>query len=376
MFFRTKKVYITNVGCGRRSMDALKWEKYCAEKGFKRVQNPEKADFLIVFTCGSNQAMEDKSIKVIENLRKYKGELIVGGCISGTNPKKLAKVFQGKSFTPKDKNPIKIIFGEKAADIDTKEDVSELFLEKKLSYTPENNVSYIRISEGCSGFCSYCNIKNAIGEVRSKPVEVILKEIKKCVSRGIYRFTLMSSDSGSYGIDMGHTLPGLLTTILDVDERIIIDSIQDFSPKWLIEFLDVLLPLFKSNRVRGMLLPVQSGNTRILGLMRRAVDPQKIKEACSKIKGVNKNFRIETQIIVGFPSETEAEFQETLLFIKEMFPYRVDIFKYSETDTTPAYMFPGKIDAQTIERRAKEAYGYCMREDINFTYDIITTNKW
>lgn len=180
-----------------------------------------------------------------------------------------------------------------------------------------NRFFTLRISEGCLGNCSYCTIKKAIGRLKSKPESVILTELKAALLKKQYHININSSDSGSYGLDIDSNLPKLLNAILNENKKIIIEYIQDLHPFWIIRYKEEMLRLVGTKRIKSILSAVQSWNKRILKLMNRYIDLEEFNEIMNRMKEIYPHLRLRTQVIVGFPTETEEEFEDTVAFIKK-----------------------------------------------------------
>jgi MiaB/RimO family radical SAM methylthiotransferase len=194
------------------------------------------------------------------------------------------------------------------------------------------------------GNCSYCAVKFAAGRVKSKKLDLIVREFEEGIRRGEKVFTLINTDVGSYGQDIGSNFAELLGRILDLDGQYRIRVI-DFNPRWLIQYFDKMFPLLKKNKEKFACLsmPVQSASNRILGLMRR---PYKIEDIQSCFRDLNKHIpelEINTHFIVGFPSETEQDFLRTLVFAKDFNFKRISIHPYNDRPNTESSKMGDKI---------------------------------
>jgi len=382
----------------------------------RMVTSPEEADYLLMSTCGLSKYHEDESVRRILDLKGMDGESIVYGCLPLMNTEKVASVFNGRIINTRDIDSIETFFPDFKINFKNISDANKeykepyqvehtglkhrlkerikkfdllypciffniivFFLEKcrtginKLIpavfptplvlnppvfvVDPKDNFM-LRISSGCMGNCSYCNIKKAIGKLRSKPISRILEEVKNGLSNNHYRYNIISSDTGSYGKDIGTTLPELLKAILDEDERITIDFIQDFHPMWICKYKFELIELIKTKRIKSILAPVQSGNERILELMNRKTDIKVFKGVIKDMKKVFQRLRLRTQVIVGFPTETENDFEDTITLVEECGLDEVDIFQYVERNNmTSSKIFP-KVPNEVIYDRIRKIKTY------------------
>ncbi len=210
----------------------------------------------------------------------------------------------------------------------------------------------IRVAEGCLGNCSYCAVRLAAGRVKSKIPDDIVREFRRGIQQGEKTITLINTDVGSYGQDIGTNFAELMAQLFSIEGQYRI-RIIDFNPRWLIHYYDKLLPLFKQNRERiaYLSIPVQSASDRILNLMRR---PYKIKDIQSCFNGLKKNIPelvINTHFIVGFPGETEQDFDRTFHFAKSFDFGRISIHPYNDRPGTDSSTMPDKVSDQIKFKR-------------------------
>jgi tRNA A37 methylthiotransferase MiaB len=373
-----KKIFIQSLGCSRRGLDAERIKNYFIANDCQITSSAKHADYLIVATCGLSKWFVETSIKRISDLDKFKGELIVYGCLPAMKPESLKKVFDGKMVITKNLETLDGLFPDFPVRFKDIEDANRSFgmppkaiellqadvirmIKDQFPITEgviggigfNNRFPTLRISEGCLGNCSYCGIKKAIGKLKSKPVDALLYELRKILSQKKYGINIASSDSGSYGKDIGTNFPQLLKTILDEDERITIEYIQDLNPSWICFYEDNFMGLLKTKRIKSILFPIQSGNARILKSMNRSLDINKFKRIVKGMRKASPRLRLRTQVIAGFPSETKEEFQDTIDFFKECKIDQVDIFAYYEVEGTDAADLVPKIPEGVVRERVK-----------------------
>lgn len=370
-----KKIFIESMGCSRRGLDAERIKNYFIANGCRMTSFAKQADYFVVVTCGLTKGFVETGIKQIAGLKKFKGELIVYGCLPAMVPADLKKVFSGKTVITKDIEKLDEFFPDFQIRFKDIEDANKSFLQAGLVERIKeslplrkiegirsgigfnNRFPAVRISEGCLGVCSYCGIKNAIGELKSKPVDDVLREMRKILSRKKYGINIASSDSGSYGVDIGTDLPRLLKALLNEDERVTIEYVQDLNPSWICRYEESFMELVRTKRIKSILSPIQSGNSRILKLMNRSLDINRFKGIVRDMKKACPSLRIRTQVIAGFPTETEEEFQDTVDFLKECRPDQADIFAYYEVEGAAAKEFNPKVPGPVIQKRVKRLRG-------------------
>lgn len=396
-----KKFFIEALGCALRELDAEKIKNWLTANGYKFTMSSKDADYIFFVICGLNKERCDDGVNRILAFKKMKAELIVVGCLPIMHPDMLTNVFSGKTVITKEIEKIDELFPDfkvkfKDAPDANKSFVSlgtdivqiskrlsahsvKLYFNKLIQFIIEswqaltlgrrlrnieglvggigfdNSYYSIRISDGCSWSCSYCSMKKAIGGVKSKPKEQLLDEASRGVQQNKFKFNIISSDSGSYGLEMGLSLPILLKDILALDKRITIEFVQDLNPFYFCKYKSEFLELINTGRVKSTSIPFQSGSDRILSLMNRRLDFDVFIGAIKEIRKINSRFKLRTQVIIGFPSETEEDFQKTLLVLKDCRFDEVDLFCYYEGAGTASEKIEPKVPAEVISRRMKMA---------------------
>jgi tRNA A37 methylthiotransferase MiaB len=359
-----KKIYVENLACYRRSLDATKIKEYFLLNNCSIVNSPKKADHIVVVTCAVFKAREDECIKKIMNLHeRYGHKLIVAGCLPAINEARLKSVYDGRAICTKDISDIDAIFPDfhlgfndipdantftrfKHSSVSVKETLLAfrnnswrnylelLYYVTKRSATPYN----IRISWGCLSSCSY----------------LCLTELDNGVAKGIHFISLLADDVGAYGLDIGTDFPTLIAAMLERHPEISF-IVNDVHPRWLIQYVDRLAPHFESGRIAEMWCPVQSGSDRILKLMQRHNDSASIREALVKLKNASPASLINSCLICGFPSETDDDWEQSLSLISESKIDIVWVFPYCQVKGSKAEAMSGHIDRETINTRINRA---------------------
>jgi len=391
-----KNVYIYVNACRKRSLDATRIRNYFIKNENKIVNDPKKADLIILLTCGFLNDVTEKSLEKVKHFQKYDAELIVAGCLPEIEKQRLKEIFDGNVISTKDIEKIDALFPEHKIKFNSIDDTNILHenidvgsatgvikhriganqLFKKPYSGIRNHILkhlsqqhsplfkslttkkfHIRISSGCLGNCTYCAIKPAVGPFKSKPLNQIISEIQKGIQQGYTNFILESDDVGAYGLDGEITFPKLLDKITDAPAEYTI-SIHALSPRWLVKYLDDLYPIFKRKKISTLGIAMQSTSNRILKLMNRYSDMEKITNACIKLKNDFPDLAIDTHYILGFPSETEEEFKQTLNFVKQT-DFNVGYFiPFSLKNGTKAEQIEPKITQKEISKRIRYAKKY------------------
>lgn len=384
-----KKVYVFTHGCANRYLDSERMKAFFAKNEYLIIDKPEDADYILVNTCAFKKSEEDISINKIEELKKRMkkdAQIIVGWCLPSINKQRMNTVFDGKSFSPKNMSQIDEIFAHKISinDIEDKntykiqpaKTFKELiktffivnkkwFIKKILRYIQakffrkwiENFINenfYIRIQNGCLGNCSYCAIKFAIWDLKSKWEENIIKEIRNWLQKWYKRFSLIGDDSWAYGLDINGNFPTLLQDILRIEEIEEI-NIEEINVCRLVKYHKELLNIFKNKKIKHLLICIQSGSDKILKKMNRESDGgvEKITDIVREFKDTCPNLIIQAQYIVGFPGETMEDLEFTIKNILESKVDEVNLFKFDAKPNTIASKLENMIKQEEIDKRIK-----------------------
>jgi len=332
------KIYIETYGCAlnQSEMEYLK----DALQDYQFVYRAENADILLINTCVVIESTEKrmfKRIKALYELCQTDKELIVTGCackplhdiISSNFPNaRLMKYVQVPRYITSVYRP-------------------------EANVTKENNVrASVKIADGCKGFCSYCIVRLVRGELKSRNIYDIVKEVESKVEKGAKQILLTGQDVGVYGLDKGLRLPELINAVTSLDQNFIV-RIGMINPSALGDILDELIDSFKSPKIYKFLhVPVQSGSARILHLMGRNYSISRFKNNIAKIRAEFKDLTLSTDFIVGFPYETDHDFKLTLSLLKELKPLKVNITRFSKRDGTDAYHMP-QIPHRKVKERSR-----------------------
>lgn len=401
-----KKVYIEPVqgACNRRQLDAERVATFFVNNDFYLVSNPQEADVIFLVTCAVSIKRENSSIRRINDLKKYRGELIVGGCLPAINEKRLLSVFNGRSIStselPKIDNffqGLKIKFSElgdankyfpsyskilsrEFTEIAWNKFWSLRMLSLKYIVTKEiprivrlltkknslETTPYpVRISWGCNQKCSYCGIRAAVGRLHSKPLEICREEFSEGIRKGYKEFEVIADDVGAYGIDIGKNFPGLLNELFEIPGEYHI-SIWNLSPMWLVHNQDEFLPILQKQRISRIHYPAQSGSQNILKAMNRFSDVDKTIESLLFLRKHSPGLIITTDLIVGFPGETEADVDATIEFIRKVHFNGVNIFMYYGVPNTAAYSLEKQVSEKVIKTRVRRIRNALEKLDIDY----------
>jgi len=383
-------------------MDANKIQKYFCLNNHEIVNDPKNADIIIFITCAVLNKATEQALKQIKIFKKYNAELIVGGCVPEIDKEKLQEVFNGRCLSTKNIEKLDEFFpGHKIkfSEIDdinflyqnyNKKNIRDIFrnIINKIGFVDNIYYTYkinfakfisgeysivsrsfqkyycIRISWGCSGNCAYCGIKNAIGRIHSKPLEKCITEFKRGLEKSYKNFLITADDIGAYGLDIDSSFSELLNQLIKIDGDYKI-HIQNLDPKWVVKYIDDLERIIKTEKIVSMGISVQSGNSRILSLMNRYSNVENIKKSISRIKKAYPKIVISTAIIIGFPTETHEEFEDTLKLIKEIDFWDGFVFRFSLKHGSQAEKIDPKVPKEEAIERFIESEKFFKKMNYN-----------
>ncbi len=359
-------VGMISLGCAKNRTDSEIMLGILAEKGFGIVNEPAEADVLIVNTCGFIEAAKQESIDTILEMAEYKDDkcklLVVTGCLAERYNKEVLKEFPeiNAIVGVGDYHKIAEIIDEAMGgtrpalyghmNCDVPEGLPRIL-------TTGNTTAYIKIAEGCDNNCTYCAIPKIRGKYRSRRMEDIVSEARDLAESGIKELIVIAQDTTRYGKDIygKYTLAELLKKLCEIDGFRWI-RVHYFYTEAITDELIVLFGT-EPKLCPYVDMPIQHINNTILRRMARRTTGEQIRETIEKLRMVVPDITIRTSIIVGFPGETEEQFEELCEFIKEARLERVGVFAFSEEEGTAAADFEDKIDEETKNRRLETLMG-------------------
>ncbi len=338
-----EKVYIQTHGCSINFSESEIMNGLLAKAGFEISDNKEFADIIIINICtvkGDNTALREIK-KTKENFPEKK--LIVAGCITKAVIKNARKIDESISFinTHNIKQICEIVeevLNGNAVELLTKEEELKLNLPK---VRKNKIIGIIPILNSCKGNCSYCSVKSVKGELFSYPIEDIIREVNHCLNDNCKEIWVTSQDNASYMLEKNKTskLPELLKRIIEINKEFIV-RIGMMNPNNVIPIQDELIEIYKNKKIFKFLhIPVQSGNDEILRLMNRKYNVNNFKDIVNKFRKEIPDITISTDIICGFPTESEQQFNDSLNLVKELKPDILNISRFQpRADTKAAKM--------------------------------------
>jgi len=325
------------------------------EKGYKIADFNEEADIYIINTCTVTNEADKKDRKLIRTTRNnhQNSILIVMGCYSQLNQNDIdADIIIGNKHKSKiielieeyKKNKKQIILVE---DI-SKTDFEDMYINRFIEHTR----AFVKIQDGCNAFCSYCTIPYARGGLRSKNFNTVIEEVTNLVNNGYKEIVLTGIHTGRYGLEQNTNLETLLKELVKIDGifRIRLSSIE------INEITDGIIELIKNNSImaKHLHIPLQSGSDTILKNMNRLYNMDFYLKRIDYIRKEIPNISITTDLIVGFPGETEELFKETINSLNKIKFTKIHTFPYSKRNGTKAAEMKNHIDSQIKKCRVRE----------------------
>ncbi len=364
------KIGVVSLGCPKNLVDSETMLGLIHEENYEITNDPSEAEIIIVNTCGFIESAKEESINTILQMAEYKKSgsckyIIVTGCLSQRYAEELfselpeADAIAGVEVYDEIGSIIKrVMNGERFIMLErSKPDViytsKETFLPRIL--TTPSYTAYLKIAEGCDNCCSYCAIPKIRGPYRSKPMEQVLKEAKALVDNGVKELIVVAQDTTRYGED----LPGGKLLLADLLKEL--NKIE--SLKWIRvmycypnNFTDELIETFASlDKVcKYVDLPLQHASNRLLASMNRYDTREEVETLLAKLRKRIPGIVIRTTFIVGFPGETDADFEELKEFVEQQRFENAGVFAYSQEEGTVAGAMPNQIPDEIKQERYHE----------------------
>lgn len=373
-----KKAALHNLGCKVNAYETEAMQHLLEEAGYEIVPFTQKADVYVINTCSVTNMADRKSRQMLHKAKKNNPDSIVvaAGCYVQTSEKEVLNDLSVDIIIGNDrKHDLVRLLEEYSLDSvndtvddinDGRHDFEELFIDQ----TKEHTRAFIKVQDGCNQFCSYCIIPYARGRVRSRRFENVIAEVERLAANGFKEVVLTGIHLSSYGVDFEEAT-GLLELIQAVNavkgiERIRLGSLE---PKIVTEHfaselskLDKICPHFH--------LSLQSGCDATLKRMNRKYTTKEYERGCELLRKYFVHPAITTDVIVGFPGETEEEFEQTKAYLEHIHFYEMHIFKYSKRKGTRAAVMPDQIDEQIKAARSEKliALGHDMSKEFRKFY--------
>lgn len=363
------KIFVEAYGCSASFADSEMISGLILNGGHTLVDNSSESDLNIIVTCSVKDATANKMIHRIKSLKSK--PLVVAGCFPKAEKNTVEKFAENASLLGPNSlgKTLQVINstlnGRKQVSLEDS-DLSKVGL-PKVRLNPV--VGIVEIASGCMSECTFCQTKLSKGDLSSYRLGDIVRQVQTEINEGCKEVWLTSTDNGCYGFDIGTDLPSLVNAVVEIPDDFMI-RVGMMNPMYMPRIKEALIESFDNDKVFKFLhIPVQSGSDKVLHDMKRGHTVNTFREIVKRAKERFGNFTISTDVIVGFPSETEEDFQKTVNLLDETRPDVVNLSKYSARPGTEAAEWK-QIDVVEIKRRSKIIF-----EQIN-KISLDNNKKW
>lgn len=342
------RVYVESYGCTANKYDLEIMLAYLKGAGYKTARTPESADVLLVNTCGVKRPTEDRVLWRLRTLSRLDKPLIVAGCLPKINLSAIRKVAPRYSAVMDPHSVDKILLAVRAAERGGK---NRVFFSEVPRVKPElpkvrvnELVEIVQIAEGCTGSCAFCCVRFARGKLFSYPKEIVVDRVRRAVREGAREIWITAQDTGAYGKDIETDLVELLEGVCGINGKFFV-RVGMMNPFHVPRMLRHLIKVYKSEKVFKFLhLPVQSGDDGVLRRMNRFYSVDDFKNIVCAFRKEIPRITLATDVICGFPGESEAAFERSMSLVEEIKPDVLNVSKFFPRPGTPAEdmeQFPG-----------------------------------
>mgnify|MGYP000595469121 FL=1 len=363
------KIFVEAYGCSASFADSEMISGLIVNGGHTLATDSSESDLNLIVTCSVKDTTANKMMHRIKSLKTK--PLIVAGCLPKAEQSNVEKFTENASLLGPNSlgKTLDVInstlIGKKQIALEDS-DLSKVGLPK---VRLNSAVGIVEIASGCMSECTFCQTKLAKGDLSSYRLGDIVRQVQTEIKEGCKEVWLTSTDNGCYGLDIGTDLPTLVNAVSEIPKDFMI-RVGMMNPMYMSRIKQNLIESYDNEKVFKFLhIPVQSGSNKVLNDMKRGHTSETFREIVKKTKERFENFTISTDIIVGFPSETEEDFQKTLTLLDETKPDVVNLSKYSARPGTDAAELK-QIDAAEIKRRSKIIF-----EQIN-KISLKSNEKW
>ena len=347
------KIWVEAYGCSASFADSEMISGLIVNGGHTLVQNQSESDLNLIVTCSVKDVTATRMIHRIKQSQSK--PLVVAGCLPKAERQTVEKFAQNASLMGPNSigKTLQVIEttldGSKVVALDDT-DLSKVGI-PKVRLNPA--VGIVEISNGCMSECTFCQTKLAKGDLNSYRIGDIVRQVRRELADGCKEIWLSSTDNGCYGLDIGEDLPSLIEQVSQIPEDFRI-RVGMMNPMFMPRIRNSLLKSFENDKIfRFLHVPVQSGSNDVLNNMKRGHTVETFKDVVRKFRAKFGPFTISTDVIIGYPTETQENFEETIELLKETRPDIVNISRYSQRPGTVAAEM-SQLDVAEVKRRSKQ----------------------
>ncbi len=363
------KVHLKTLGCRLNEAELETWAQAFQKSGHQITKQAEAAHLIVINSCAVTQDAARKSRRLIRRIHRDnpQAKLVVSGCYATLNEDEAASLLG-----------VDLIVSNKDKDQLVEKTLAELNMDSMPALSTEpgeislftrgRQRAFVKVQDGCRYRCTFCIVTVARGEESSRPVQAVIDEINALHRQGITEVILTGVHLGGYGSDLGNNLSDLIKAILAETEipRLRLGSLEPW------ELPDDFFKLFENPRLMPHLhLPLQSGSDTVLRRMARRCKTEEFAAIVNQLRAQIPNFNVTTDIIVGFPGETEQEWQESFNFIKQTGFGHIHIFTYSSREGTKAASLPDQLSNDIKKQRSKQLHELAEEMKLKFFADNV-----
>jgi len=365
-------VYIKTFGCQQNEADSERLYGMAEEMGYKKTDDPAKADMILVNTCAVREHAELKALSITGGFKKYKEtnpNLILGicGCMVAQEHRKndiktkypYIDILLGATLIHRFPEILYVTLSNGGRSFWIDNEISVIAEELPVKREKGAASAWVSVMYGCNNFCTYCIVPYVRGRERSRAPQIILNEVSSLISDGVREITLLGQNVNSYGkdLDISYDFSDLLTDICALEGECVIHFMTSHPKDAGKKLIDTMAAHPAASGKIGIAcrlhLPLQAGNDRVLKVMNRRYDYQKYISLVNYAKEKMPDIALTTDIIVGFPGETDEEFEDTLRALREVQYDNIFSFIYSKRNGTPAAEMPDQVPLTVKQERMK-----------------------
>lgn len=363
------KVHLKTLGCRLNEAELETWAQAFQKSGHQITRQAETAHLIVINSCAVTQDAARKSRQLIRRIHRDnpQAKLVVSGCYATLNEDEAASLLG-----------VDLVIGNKDKDRLVEKALTELNMDSMPALSTEpgeislftrgRQRAFVKVQDGCRYRCTFCIVTVARGEESSRPVQAVIDEINALHRQGITEVILTGVHLGGYGSDLGNNLSDLIKAVLAKTDmpRLRLGSLEPW------ELPDDFFQLFDNPRLMPHLhLPLQSGSDTVLRRMARRCKTEEFAAIVSRLRAQIPHFNVTTDIIVGFPGETEQEWQESYDFIKQTGFGHIHIFTYSSREGTKAAGLPGQLNNDVKKQRSRQLHELAEQMKLRFFEDNV-----
>ena len=369
-------IFVETYGCTANKSDERLVLGLLKHEGHEIVYNLPDADIIVLLTCTVIGTTEQRMLSRLKVFQKTHKTIVVTGCMPVVQANLIKSVVPDACLLPPQyiQYITNIIQGNKP-----------ILLETKKTMLPKNYdevIAPIMIAEGCRQSCSYCITHFARGMLRSFPIQEVASDVCSAIKQGCKEIQLTAQDTASYGLDIGTNLGTLLTHLCNLDGVFRV-RVGMMNPQTVQKNIDSVLNAYQHYKIYKFLhLPVQSGDDEILKKMNRGYTAKDFTCLVEQFRKKIPTLTLSTDVIIGFPTETEEQFRQTIELLKQIKPDIINITRFSARSLTAAKNMKGRIPTQVVKERSKQTTEICSKisleknqEHLKKKYTVLVTEK-